>query len=178
MPPGTEPLEDGEVGRSLAQLQVSVDPGLGITFSGPSLCAAIANNGKVEFPKNFMLQDLLRVRSDGSLVYEGRAKFVLNRGGRKMSLECLESEIANHFGIESLCLSIPHARLGEELGLLLKIPSEELRARREVIFDHLRKHYGANFSSDFVRAVPSFPCNVNLKPDRQKAAALFANPSP
>ncbi len=175
LPPGVAPLEDGDVGKPLPELQIQLDPGLGLRFAGRSLCAAIIQEGKLEFPGSFLLPDLLREREDGNFIYEGRAKFVLNRGGKKVQLEGLEKAISAQFGIEALCLSVPHARLGEELGILLKIPAEELDGRREPIFEYLRERYGANFSSEYMQSVRNFPFNANLKPDRQKALALLAN---
>lgn len=170
--PGVEPREDGEVGRPLSHLRVTVDPLTGVTFEGPSVCSAILENGKLEFPKSFTLPDLLRVRADGAWVYEGRAKFTLNRGGRKILLEAVEAELLRAFGVEALGYSVPCARLGEELGLLLKVPAEELRFRREDFVSHLRAKYGMNFSSEHVKAVSGFPLNANLKPDRKAALQL------
>lgn len=167
--PGVEPKEDGEVGLPLAHLKVSVDPLTGVTFEGPSVCSAILEGGRLEFPRSFTLPDLLRVRADGVFVYEGRAKFTLNRGGKKILLEAVEAELLRAFGVEALGYSVPCPRLGEELGLLLKISAEELRSRREEYMAHLRERYGMNFSGEHVRAVSGFPLNANLKPDRKAA---------
>lgn len=167
--PGVEPIEDGEVGRPLAHLSVDLDPLSGVTFRGSSVCSAIISETGLEFPESFTLPDLLRVRADGTWVYEGRAKFTLNRGGKKILLEAVEKELHSRFGIEALGFSVPDARLGEELGLLLKTSAEDLRFRREEYVAHLRKKYGMNFSSSHLRAVSGFPLNANLKPDRQKA---------
>ena len=169
--PGIEPREDGEVGEPLAHLRVSVDPLTGVTFEGPSVCSAILENGRLEFPKSFTLPDLLRARPDGTLVYEGRAKFTLNRGGKKILLEAVEKEIHARFGIEALGFSVPCPRLGEELGLLLRTSAEDLRFRREEIAGHLREKYGMNFSAAHLRAVTGFPLSANLKPDRRAALA-------
>jgi acyl-CoA synthetase (AMP-forming)/AMP-acid ligase II len=171
--PGVEPSEDGEVGRVLPHLKVSIDPAVGITFSGSSLCTAIIQEGSVIFPKSFTLPDLLRTREDGTLVFEGRSNFVLNRGGRKLLLEVVEKELNSRFGVEALCVSVPDLRLGEELGLLLKVPQEELHIRKDEIFAHLRNIYGMNFSANYARAVPGFPLNANLKPDRSAVSRSF-----
>lgn len=172
--PGVEPREDGEVGLPLSHLRVAVDPLTGVTFEGPSVCSAIVENGAVEFPRSFTLPDLLRVRADGTWVYEGRAKFTLNRGGKKILLEAVEKEILAQFGIEALGFSVPCARLGEELGLLLKTSAEDLRFRREEFVAHLRARYGMNFSGEHLRAVGGFPLNANLKPDRRAALAQLS----
>jgi fatty-acyl-CoA synthase len=167
--PGVEPVEDGEVGLPLPHLEVVVDPLSGVTFSGPSVCCAIIHEGRVEFPDSFVLPDLLRVRSDGSMIFMGRAKFTLNRGGRKILLEAIEKEILAHFGIETLAISVPDHRLGEELGLLLCTPCEDLCVRREELVGYLRDKFGVNFSSSHIRAVTQFPLNANMKPDRRAA---------
>jgi len=167
--PGIEPVEDGEVGRPLSHLSVEVDPLSGVTFRGSSVCSAIISETGVEFPESFTLPDLVRVRADGTWVYEGRAKFTLNRGGKKILLEAVEKELHSRFGIEALGFSVPDSRLGEELGLLLKTSAEDLRFRREEFVSHLREKYGMNFSSQHLRAVSGFPLNANLKPDRHKA---------
>jgi acyl-CoA synthetase (AMP-forming)/AMP-acid ligase II len=171
--PGVEPREDGEVGLPLAHLRVSVDPLTGVTFEGPSVCTAIIHEGRVEFPRSFTLPDLLRVRDDGVLVYEGRAKFTLNRGGRKLLLEAVEKEIASCFGFEALAFSVPDPRLGEELGLLLAVAPEALRFQREELAAHLRARYDVNFSTQHWRSVAAFPRNENQKPCRRAALGLL-----
>ncbi len=168
--PGVEPLEDGEVGHPLSHLAVEVDPLTGLTFRGASVCTAIISENGLEFPRGeFTLPDLLRVRGDGILVYEGRAKFTLNRGGKKILLEAVEKEVLSKFGIEALGFSVPDSRLGEELGLLLKVSNEDLRFRKEEFLSYLQKKYGMNFSSAHWKAVSGFPLNANLKPDRKRA---------
>ncbi len=171
--PGVEPSEDGEVGRPLSHLQVTVDPLAGVTFRGSSVCSAIVCEGNIEFPESFTLPDLLRVRWDGSLVYEARAKFTLNRGGKKILLEAVEKEIKARFGIEALGFSVPDPRLGEELGLLLQTSADDLRFKKEEYAGHLREKYGMNFSSSHWKAVSNFPLNANLKPDRNQAIRLI-----
>jgi acyl-CoA synthetase (AMP-forming)/AMP-acid ligase II len=167
--PGVEPREDGEVGTPLAHLKVTVDPLTGVTFEGASVCAAIVHEGRVEFPRSFTLPDLLRVREDGVFVFEGRAKFTLNRGGKKLLLEAIEKELAARFQVEALAFSVPDARLGEELGLLVRVSNEELRSRRDDLAEFLRARYGVNFSAAHFRAVTGFPRNENQKPCRKAA---------
>jgi acyl-CoA synthetase (AMP-forming)/AMP-acid ligase II len=165
--PGREPSEDGEVGHPLPHLLVSVDPLTGVTFSGPSLCAAIVHDGILEFPQKFTLPDLMTERSDGSLVFQGRAQFTLNRGGRKILLEAVERELKQAFGIEALGYCVPDSRLGEELGLLLLTAPEKID--RGLWLEHLKFKFGMSFTGAELRAVSRFPLSANQKPDRRAA---------
>jgi acyl-CoA synthetase (AMP-forming)/AMP-acid ligase II len=165
--PGVEPSEDGEVGQPLSHLRVAVDPLTGVTFSGPSLCAAIVQRGILEFPQEFTLPDLMSVRGDGSWVFQGRAQFTLNRGGRKILLEAVEGEVRLAFGVEALGYCVPDSRLGEELGLLLLTSPE--RIDREKWLEHLKEKFGMSFAGAELRAVSRFPLSANMKPDRRSA---------
>ena len=167
--PGVEPGEDGEVGHPLPQLSVAVDPLTGVTFSGPSLCAAIVQSGILEFPREFTLPDLMTVRSDGSWVFQGRAQFSLNRGGRKILLEAVERELAKAFRLECLGFCVPDPRLGEELGLLLLTSPAEVDRGRAEWLAHLNAKFGMSFAGAQLRAVSRFPLSANQKPDRRAA---------
>lgn len=167
--PGVEPSEDGEVGKPLAHLKVSVEPLTGVTFWGASLCAAIVHGGKVEFPRQFTLPDLMSVRADGSWVFQGRAQFTLNRGGRKILLEALERELVRAFGLETLGFCVPDPRLGEELGLLVLGSPGEVERGRQAWLAQLKEKFGMSFAGAQLRAVSRFPLSANLKPDRRAA---------
>ncbi|MBI3556417.1 MAG: AMP-binding protein, partial [Deltaproteobacteria bacterium] len=86
LPPGREPLEDGEIGFAFPHLSVALHAGRGLEFSGRSLCLAMIQDGRLEFPKSVLLTDDVRQRDDGRLVYQGRTELILNRGGQKYSL--------------------------------------------------------------------------------------------
>ena len=119
LPPGQEPREDGEVGFALPHLSVELIPGKGLEFSGPSVCMARVENGQLEFPSKITLGDQLETRKDGVLVYRGRGEWILNRGGEKFNLEEIEGVLKRQLDLDAVCVSIPDARLGEELGVLV-----------------------------------------------------------
>ncbi len=172
--PGVEPTEDGEIGEPLPHLVTSIRPGEGVEFYGPATCLAIVSAAGVEFPHTILLKDNVRTRADGRWVYEGRLDLTLNRGGQKFSLEHIEEKLKTAFGFEALCVPVPHGRLGEDLGILLKgIPSNEISHQRRLVGEYLRGALKTQFELGGFLCVDDFPINANAKTDRKASAQLL-----
>lgn len=169
--PGKAPLEAGEIGTVIPGMSVKLAPGEGLEFSGPNVCLAIIQKKAIEFPKAILLRDDVRRRNDGVLIYGGRTDLVLNRGGMKFSLESIEEKIRKEVGIEALCVTVPHERLGEELGILVQ--GSLLQEKKINIYSLLQKEFGQAFDRSQFIEVEQFPVNESLKFDRKRGAQLL-----
>lgn len=177
-PPGREPLEDGEVGFALPNLEVELRPGLGVEFEGPGACLATVQDGRLELPRRILIRDQLERRpGDGMLVYRGRYELILNRGGQKFALEAMEESLRRALGLDSVCVATPDERLGEELGVLARseagdaasAPGAALEALRDQVFGHLEREFGARFDPARFAARAELPVNENGKVDRPRS---------
>lgn len=164
LPPGQEPMEDGEVGYVLPHVQVEHNE-YGFSFSGPNVCLAIVENGQVQFPNSILVKDHLEKTSGGVLKFLGRKDLLLNRGGEKFSLEAIESTLKEKLGIEALCTSIHDSRLGEELGILACTNIEH----RGKIYTVLKHVYGRDFNPANFKVTDTLPQTSTHKPDRKAA---------
>ncbi|MEM7646662.1 MAG: class I adenylate-forming enzyme family protein, partial [Pseudomonadota bacterium] len=170
--PGVEPTEDGDIGELLDHVQVRFQPD-GFQFSGDNVCLATIENGSIEFPTSLHLPDLIDHRQKGHWIYQGRSRWTLNRGGEKFSLEKLENDLSCQNNCEFLCLSLPHARLGEELGILVKHKPGLPENLKERVFKQLKKQTQRQFDPQFFKIISEFPFNDNLKVDRREAVKFF-----
>jgi acyl-CoA synthetase (AMP-forming)/AMP-acid ligase II len=168
LPPGQEPKEDGEVGFALPHLKVELKEGEGVLFSGPSVCLAILQGGVLHFPHEILIEDNLKVRSDGVLIYQGRTGLLLNRGGEKFSLEQLESSLKERLQVEALCVSVPDERLGEELGIVARAPAEKTS-----IYKFLKEEFLRDFNPQYFTSVSDLPVNASAKLDRFQGLHLL-----
>jgi acyl-CoA synthetase (AMP-forming)/AMP-acid ligase II len=171
--PGVVPTEDGEIGQVLPSVGIEIRPGNGFLLSGDSLCMAIISGGIVDFPKTLTISDELARRSDGVFIFRGRNDLMLNRGGQKFYLEEIERFVYSKFGIESVAMSIPDARLGFDLGLLLKRPP--LGSDRPLLrmIEALHERYFVNFDAKKLRWTLGLPLNNRAKLDRNAAFIEF-----
>lgn len=173
-PPGRVPREDGEIGFPFRHLRVNLDETFGIEFSGPSVCLAMIQNEQIVFPQSIWIRDRILMREDGMFLYRGRLDLILNRGGEKFSLEEMERSIKNSMGIESLCVITPQARLGEDLGILVKkTKDQDLEIQRSKIQNFLKEVYGINFELKHFCQVDEIPINSASKMDRKVALELL-----
>jgi acyl-CoA synthetase (AMP-forming)/AMP-acid ligase II len=173
-PPGQRPTEDGEIGYPFRHLTIHLESDRGIEFSGKSVCLAMIQKNKIEFPRSVLIKDRISIRSDGMFLYQGRLELTLNRGGEKFPLEEIEQKIQKSFGFENLCVAIPHSRLGEDLGILIKI--KEIRnpgQQKKMIQDLLKEAYGIHFELSHFSEVNEFPINSASKVDRKTALQIL-----
>lgn len=171
--PGLQPTVDGEIGRFVKGLNVEILPGVGLEFSGDSLCMAMIQNGEIEFPKRVCINDDVSRRDDGTLVFHGRTDLTLNRGGQKLSLEQVERELTNKLGRDFVCVAIPHKRLGQDLGILLKATADDFDPAS--LDEVLRESFGVAFNKNHCAEVDGFPLNEAAKVCRKSGAELILN---
>ena len=174
LPPGQEPVEDGEIGFPLSNLRSELHSA-DVEIQGPSLCLCVIDEKGIDFAKSRSIRDQIRRRTDGVWVYLGRTDFMLNRGGEKFSLERIENSIFSEFGWAALAVARPDSRLGEELGLfirLVKMTPEEFKSLQ----DFLLKSQGLKLEPSHCRLIDEFPMNENSKSDRMRATRLFRFP--
>lgn len=172
LPAGRRPIEDGEIGLPLPNLELQLRPGEGYAFAGPSVCMAIVYANRIEFPNCITISDELEKRFDGTLLFRGRNDLVINRGGEKISLEAVERHLRECMALDSLAFAIPSTRLGQDLGLLIKAPFASQGIRERAV-DALFARFNVRFSPDLFRLVSSFPMNSSQKPDRQAAVGIL-----
>jgi acyl-CoA synthetase (AMP-forming)/AMP-acid ligase II len=118
------------------------------------------------------MHDELTADSEGRLQFISRTDAILNRGGEKFSLEQIEDFLKKTFNIDSICVASAHARLGEELGILLRRRDEKFANQK--VFTALSEQFGRTFDQQRVLAVDELPINDQSKLDRKSAARLFA----
>lgn len=169
--PGVEPVTDGDVGFPL--------PGVGMRFAadgesfrieGPNVCLATIDAGKLTFPRSHEVRDALVPLGGGRFAFAGRKDMVLNRGGEKFPLERIEAVLKTRHGAETICVALPDARLGEELGIVLRKGA----STSAEIFGTLSEVFQRRFDPTRLAVVEDLPLNANAKPDRRAAVALFS----
>lgn len=169
LPPGREPVEDGEIGVALPHLTLEIGEGE-LTARGSSVCLATLSEGKWDFPDRLTLADDVRRRDDGVLVFRGRAGRLLNRGGEKFALDQIEGHL-RALGAEAVAVALPDARLGQELGIVARTASSAPPVA--TLYESLHAAFGRRFDPSRFIAVEALPLDDSGKPDRRAAAALF-----
>ncbi len=166
---GKEPSEYGEIGFPLGSITSTIVPQMGVKISGDSLCLAIIENNEVYFPQELFIRDDIRVRDDGTWIYNNRLDLVINRGGVKYSLETIETAINTETGVSAIALGIPDRRLGQEL--VVAIQRDDLNANHELkikIAAIVGAKFGLRLSNSHISVVSKFPLNESAKIDRLK----------
>ncbi|MFN7999024.1 MAG: AMP-binding protein [Bryobacteraceae bacterium] len=128
----------GSVGRSSGLEIAIVDPG-GIPVSpgcegeivvrGPSVASGYIDDGSDSFRDGwFHTGDLGRLDEDGFLFLSGRIKEMINRGGKKVAPNEVESVLAAHPAVaEAAAFAVPHRTLGEDVAAAVVLnPGETL----------------------------------------------------
>ena len=135
---------------------------------------ATLQNQKWETPTDYLLPDIIDIReSDGTWIYKARAKWFINRGGEKFSLEKIEQDILKETGIEILGFPLKDQRLGEELGLVIQSSTTEFADRRKQVFSCLKRIYLRDFNSEMALPLDEIPKNESQKKDRKKSLEIF-----
>lgn len=97
----------------------------------------------------FLTGDVGRLDTDGFLSLTGRVKELINRGGEKVAPAEVEEAAARHPAVaEAAAFAVPHATLGEDIGLALVARGDEAIDR-----DELRAHLARHLSRFKVPAV-------------------------
>lgn len=172
-PPGLQPLQDSEIGFPLRSIFPQPMDSKGVVIKGPSLCLAIIQDHKIQFPKEVVISDKIKIRNDGMWVYEGRLDLLLNRGGQKFSLELIEQILFKELGVEVACSSVKDSRLGNDLAMLVKTPPEKKITVSQQIQDKLKDQFGFLISVNNIISVFDFPLNESLKLDRKALSGFI-----
>lgn len=176
--PGLCPKEEGEIGSTIPGVHLKLTES-GVHFTGPNVCLAIITTGaerQISFPTSIALNDSVRKRNDGIMVYEGRSDLIMNRGGTKLSLELIEETLRHQKTIESICVPLPDDRLGEELGVLFKTNPDSMgdfANKRANLHDFLKASFGHSFDPRRFHEIETLPMNESLKLDRNKAREIL-----
>ncbi len=165
--PGILPESEGEIGRPLRSVQSSIST-RGVCIQGASLCLAILQNGKIDFPKRLWVRDQIRPGVDGSWQFLGRLDLTLNRGGMKFSLEAIERDLAARLRVPVVASAVRDMRLGEDLALTIAGP-ETVAGE----LDGALAHWGLQSRRERVRFVKEFPLNECSKLDRRRVKEAF-----
>jgi acyl-CoA synthetase (AMP-forming)/AMP-acid ligase II len=125
-----EPLPPGTVGE-VAVRGPNVFAGY---EDAPEINARVFRNGW------FMTGDVGWFDADGYLFLTGRVKEMINRGGEKIAPAEIEEVAGLHPAVaQAAAFAIPHATLGEDVGLAI-VPKSPDRIDRETIRSHIAKH--------------------------------------
>jgi len=111
--------------------------------------------------------DRVRLRADGYLVVEGRAKDQINRGGEKIAAEEIEHLLLSHPGVvDAALVAMPDAVLGEK-SCAFVIPGNAA-LRKPQLMQHLRALEIAAFKlPDRIELVPELPKTAVGKVDKK-----------
>lgn len=166
LPPGREPLGDGEIGVPLPNVDLAIQPGMGIKAKGANVCLAVAQSGELHFPEEIWLRDEVTAREDGTMVFSHRTDLILNRGGEKVSFEQIESLLWTKHGLVAVGVGVEHPRLGQELALIVEANAAN-PVSREAVYKTLQDAHAREFDSRLFFVVPELPRNANSKIDRK-----------
>jgi acyl-CoA synthetase (AMP-forming)/AMP-acid ligase II len=161
--PGVEPSRDNEIGRPLNSISPSLTSE-GVEIAGASLCRAIIQNGKIEFPEKVVIRD--QVEGGDSWTFNGRLDLTLNRGGQKFSLEAIEKVLQESLRADVVAAAVSDTRLGEDLGLAVITPGsrEKFLALAQ---DLLMREFSLKVTPEKIVFVDEFPLNECSKLDRK-----------
>lgn len=190
LPPGIEPGIDHCIGFPLEGVQVQLLNEQGLEFSGPNLCVAYEQEGRLHFPKSMVIRDHLVKISDGSYQFLGRYDLVINSGGLKISLDKVERWIFEKFGYDALAFGVKDARLGEDLGVMIHSPAKVVADTVSIdssgpgsidiafLIAGISEVFGKKIAATNVMVVEHFPQNLNGKPDRKLAGEIIRQQIP
>jgi acyl-CoA synthetase (AMP-forming)/AMP-acid ligase II len=173
LPPGVPPKEDGMLGIPLKHLTLEILADRRLKVRGDSICLATIQNQILEFPESLTVNDAVRVDAGGMMVFEARADLTINRGGEKFSCEHFEKLLKDQFEIDALCVPVADSRLGEDMGMLLKVSPASLTIPRQIIYETLEDNFGRKFNQNLCQMIDQFPTSDQAKVDRRAAVKLF-----
>jgi acyl-CoA synthetase (AMP-forming)/AMP-acid ligase II len=154
--------EDGEPAGAGAAGEVVIR-GRNVThgYAGPpELTAAAFRNGW------FRTGDQGRLDVDGYLYLTGRLKEMINRGGEKVSPREIDEVVLDHPGVaEAIAFAVPHAQLGEEIGVAV-VPRQGASVTEAEIREHAARRLAAFKVPRVVRIVAAIPKGPTGKPQR------------
>ncbi|MEJ6505489.1 MAG: AMP-binding protein [Crocinitomicaceae bacterium] len=110
--------------------------------------------------------DLVHLEDQNSFQWLGRADFVINSGGIKISPEQLEKKLHQIFNFELMVIGIDDAKLGQKVGLIIKGETSEYPIEKS-IFKDLIHPFETPKSYTFIN---DFEKTLNGKLDRNKTA--------
>ncbi len=131
----------------------------------------------------FRTGDIVRMRPDGNLSVEGRAKDMINRGGEKVSAEEIENFALQVDGVgRAAAVSVPDPLLGERVCLVVVVRSGAVVVLRDVV-DLMERAGVARFTlPERLVVVDELPVTAVGKVDksalRVRVAALVTHDSP
>ncbi|MGZ3723856.1 MAG: AMP-binding protein [Bdellovibrionales bacterium] len=173
LPPGRAPLQDDEIGMPLSSIHSRISPE-GVEIHGDSLCLAIVQNGRIDFPSTVIIRDRLESAPSGGWLYRGRLDLLMNRGGAKYSLEAIEKTLFDRLGLTAVACTVRDSRLGEDLGLAFMQGNENSMEGASAV---LKEVYSLKLQPEKTRFVAEFPLNECSKLDRKSVWTLFQDES-
>ena len=79
--------------------------------------------------------DLVHLEDQNSFQWLGRADFIINSGGIKISPEQLEKKLFQIFKLELMVIGIDDAKLGQKIGLIIKGKTSEYPIEKSIFKD-------------------------------------------
>jgi acyl-CoA synthetase (AMP-forming)/AMP-acid ligase II len=117
----------------------------------------------------FYTSDLGRLDGDDWLVFEGRLKDIINRGGEKFSSQDIEAAIAACPGITDVAVvGAPHPRFGEVVAAFVRLnPGETWRGPESVLLHLDRAQLAKQKWPVLWHVLPEFPRTPSGKVQKQ-----------
>lgn len=171
LPPGVPPTRDGEVGYPLENLRSKITK-RGVNIEGPSLCLAIVQDGKIEFPQKLCIRDQIEIDPRGSWHFLGRLDLTLNRGGIKYSLEAIERDLSLCTRFPVVTAAVKDERLGQDLAVAV-VSALESADIKEQLEKALSLRWGLRLNPKRLRFVADLPLNECAKLDRRRLEQSF-----
>jgi O-succinylbenzoic acid--CoA ligase len=111
----------------------------------PGINFSIANNNQlvIHYPeiglKDLHTNDIVDLIDDRSFRWQGRADFVINSGGKKLSPEKIEKDLATLISVPFFVFGLPDKILGEKVALFIE-SKFSLNISRDALKNVLEKH--------------------------------------
>lgn len=156
LPPQLLPGKAGGMGQAMPYCKLSVidDDGLPaprgaageLLFQGPSMAVGYFENPEAtaeSFRDGWLhTGDVVVESDDGLLWFVDRKKDIINRGGLKISSVAVEAVLLRIPGVaEAAVLSVPHARLGEDVAACI-VAASGVQLDMEVVKAWCKQHLG------------------------------------
>lgn len=157
--PSGSPVPEGDIGELLTRGPYTIR---GYFRGGAHNRTSFTDNGF------YRTGDLIRLLPNGQVVFEGRVKDQINRGGEKIAAEEVENHLLAHPAVRDVALiGVPDEVLGER-SCAVVVPHDDAPAQPEIARFLTERGVAAYKIPDLIRVANTLPRTAIGKVDKKK----------
>ncbi len=151
--------EASQVYTPFSSVKLSLSPEGTLIINAPLVC-----------DETLVTNDIAQIHPDGTFTILGRKDNIVNTGGIKVQIECVEETLRSIISTTFAITAIPHPGLGEAIVLLVEKTTDTERLP-DLIASLLPKYQ----QPKYIRKVDAIPLTGSGKTDRKACRQLAAN---